>query len=203
VTRSARLGVGAITALAALGGLGACRERETGLDGHGSAVIVDSTISGNVAGISALYGGIYAGVPVSIYNSTIAFNGGTGLAAGYGVHLESTIIADNVDDFVLFAGSVSGTHNLIVRANVVPTDTLRDCPRLQPLADNGGPTRTHALIHASPAIDAGNNLMALADDQRGAGFPRVFGAEADIGAFEWQGTDDAIFSSGFESGCDR
>ena len=29
-------------------------------------------------------------------------------------------------------------------------------PRLAPLADNGGPTLTHRLLFASPAVDAGN-----------------------------------------------
>ncbi|WP_422198417.1 choice-of-anchor Q domain-containing protein [Dokdonella sp.] len=33
-------------------------------------------------------------------------------------------------------------------------------------------------------------------DQRGAGFPRVLGSTADIGAFE--GTSDVIFADGFE-----
>jgi hypothetical protein len=55
---------------------------------------------------------------------------------------------------------------------------------LQPLADNGGPTHTHALSAGSPAIDAGDNPFGLINDQRGAGFPRTTGAAADIGAFE-------------------
>ena len=57
----------------------------------------------------------------------------------------------------------------------MPTDTLHADPLLLALADNGGPTRTHALARGSPAIDAGNNLLALANDQRGAGFPRAVG----------------------------
>ena len=36
----------------------------------------------------------------------------------------------------------------------------------------------------SPAVDAGSNLAGLSFDQRGDGFPRVVGAQADIGAFE-------------------
>jgi hypothetical protein len=72
-----------------------------------------------------------------------------------------------------------------VNANItLPIDTLGSAPQLLPLAANGGPTRTHALTPGSPAIDAGNNLASLTSDQRGAGFPRVVGAAADIGAFE-------------------
>jgi hypothetical protein len=34
------------------------------------------------------------------------------------------------------------------------------------MADNGGPTLTHALLAGSPAIDAGDNAVCLATDQR-------------------------------------
>ena len=36
----------------------------------------------------------------------------------------------------------------------------------------------------SPAINAGSNPLALTTDQRGAGFPRVVGGAADMGAYE-------------------
>jgi hypothetical protein len=54
---------------------------------------------------------------------------------------------------------------------------------LLPLADNGGPTQTHALQANSPAINAGSNPDGLTTDQRGFG-PRAVGGVADIGAFE-------------------
>ena len=61
-------------------------------------------------------------------------------------------------------------------------------PRLGPLADNGGPTQTLALLPDSPAINAGNPNFAPppATDQRGPGFQRVRGGRIDIGAFEVQ-----------------
>ena len=66
-------------------------------------------------------------------------------------------------------------------------DRYARCGRsgLQPLAYNGGPTRTHALRLDSIAIDAGNNAADLPSDQRGPGFARVVGTAADIGAFEF------------------
>ena len=68
-----------------------------------------------------------------------------------------------------------------------------------PLADNGGPTLTHALLTGSPAIDAGSNPANLATDQRGGTLrSRVSGAAADIGAFETQPPADAIFADGFD-----
>ena len=59
------------------------------------------------------------------------------------------------------------------------------------LADNGGPTLTHALLAGSPAIDAGSDTLAidangvpLTTDQRGTEFERSKFGRADIGAFE-------------------
>ena len=69
--------------------------------------------------------------------------------------------------------TLSGTGNL-VGVN----------PMLGPLANNGGPTRTQALLGGSPAINAGSNPLSLTTDQRGVGFPRVIGGIADMGAYE-------------------
>lgn len=175
-----------------------------------TALMINSTVSENLATYHGPFGGVYTAIPLTIYNSTIAFNSGSGcsglLAYRASVTLQSSIIADNARTDLLLQGgaTVSGTNNLINNAAVVPPDTIRDCPLLGPLSDNGGVTLTHALRSTSPAIDMGNNNMALVDDQRGIGFPRIFGAGADIGAVEWQGGEDAwIFNSGFESICDR
>lgn len=175
-----------------------------------TALIINSTISGNVATNGGLFGGAYTAIPLSLYNSTIAFNSGRGCSGLYAfnapVTLQSSILADNVSLDLLLHGTatVSGAHNLINNAAVVPPDTIRDCPLLGPLADNGGATLTHMLRSSSPAIDTGSNSMVVADDQRGSGFPRMFGAGVDIGAVEWQGgADERIFHSGFESICDH
>jgi hypothetical protein len=73
-----------------------------------------------------------------------------------------------------------------------------DDPLLGPLAENGGPTKTHALLPGSPAIDAGDPaaLAGMDDvpkfDQRGAPFNRVSDGDLaediaiDVGAFEVQ-----------------
>jgi hypothetical protein len=66
---------------------------------------------------------------------------------------------------------------------------------LAPLANNGGPTQTMALLPGSPAIDAGDSTLIPIDpttgnpyafDQRGSGFSRVVGGNVDIGAYEVQ-----------------
>jgi hypothetical protein len=67
-------------------------------------------------------------------------------------------------------------------------------PLLGPLADNGGPTLTHALLPGSPAINAGDPTAVAGvngvplHDQRGAPYTRVFGGRIDMGAFEAQPT---------------
>jgi hypothetical protein len=81
--------------------------------------------------------------------------------------------------------------------------TLSACPKLDALADNGGPTLTHALNAGSPAIDVGSASMSLTSDQRLA--PRVSGAQADIGSVERQSGDhrERILAAGFDKLCDQ
>ncbi|MEJ7684499.1 MAG: choice-of-anchor Q domain-containing protein [Segetibacter sp.] len=63
---------------------------------------------------------------------------------------------------------------------------MNRAPLLGPLQNNGGTTRTHALLAGSPALDAGSNTLAanLITDQRGASFRRISNGTVDIGAFE-------------------
>jgi hypothetical protein len=189
-----------------------------------TATIVNSTISENVA--SNRVSGIYTTIPLTLSNSTIAFNQegdlgegnlvllGALYSHGAALTLQSSIVAANISDstgapldVAGFAGAtLSGANNLITfTSGVAPLpDTVTDCPRLGPLADNGGPTRTHALSRDSAAIGAGNDTAGLDNDQRGSGFPRTFGFDPDIGAYEWQGTpDDRILVSGFQFACDN
>ncbi len=175
---------------------------------HASAFVKNSTISGNMANHYAA--AAYFRGPVTLANSTIAFNqSASGPALELASHtdpmvFESTILANN-GNYALgdqgFALAITGADNLVVGVTgsiLLPPDTISFDPMLLPLADNGGPTRTHALGNGSPAIDAGNNVAGLAVDQRGSGFARVFGAAVDIGAFERQSADDTIFANGFD-----
>ncbi len=75
-----------------------------------------------------------------------------------------------------------------------PTDQSGVIPKLGPLQFNGGPTKTHALLPSSPAIDRGHRRAGETTDQRGLPRPSDFGAipnvkggdGSDIGAFERQ-----------------
>jgi hypothetical protein len=175
----------------------------------------NTTISGNTAARGA---GLSSARPLTLSNSTVTANaaseGGAGVffaqdsTANPTFTLQSSIVAANVaggsatwpaDLAASGPLTVAGADNLIIEAGTLPlpADTLDADPQLAPLAANGGPTRTHALLPASPARDAGNNAAALGFDQRGSGHPRVVGASADIGAFEWR--SDGIFRDGFDA----
>ena len=184
-------------------------------------MISNSTISGNVARERG--GASYVeGVNLGVYNSTIAFNSagrfGTGRFGGlyvYGfseVILQSSIFANNSDTstsahdlYINYSrsGAVSSgsSGNLALSTNVATSGIIVSSsdPHIAPLANHGGPTRTHALLAGSPAIDLGNDGSSLTADQRGIGFSRVVGAKADIGAYERQTDDDEIFYAGQES----
>ncbi len=193
------------------------------LQAAGSAMqllVVDSTLSGNVA--NQTVGGIIVGgnVAAKVSNSTVAANTATFLNAlpprvsGIAVftdkvdgpsgvmataptlQLVSAIVAGGqsyadvvaADNLTLpFAVSTSNSLVQVPDASVtlVGAGNLTGVdPKLLPLAFNGGPTRTHALSAASPAINTGSNLLGLATDQRGAGFPRTLITFTDMGAYE-------------------
>ncbi len=76
-------------------------------------------------------------------------------------------------------------------------------PALLPLADNGGPTQTHALGPGSPAIDAGNPVGCVDPDGAPLDVDQRHGIRqdrCDIGAFELDAELGLIFTDGFESG---
>lgn len=166
-----------------------------------TASIMQSTISSNTGRLG--FGAMSAEPAVSILNSTIAFNISGSLAnIGVGLNdaatIESSIIVGN-GPADIYGAAISGSHNLIntsVAGTILPMDTKSEDPKLQPLAFNGGPTRTHALGSGSPAIGAGTNTSGYANDQRGPTFKRVVGGAADIGAYERDA--DHIFGSTLE-----
>src|SRR5207253_3296855 len=153
----------------------------------GTGTITDCTISGNIGtGDGA---GIYSTGTVSLLSVTVslnfAFTGVGGVYAdGGSVTYEDSAFATNIGPNFGGAGALTshghnisddGTGNLVLTAGDLPNTN----PRLGPLADNGGPTGTQALLVGSPAINAGDG-SAPPQDQRGVS--RV--GAADIGAYE-------------------
>jgi beta-glucanase (GH16 family) len=171
-----------------------------GLRSLGDASIVNSTFSGNVS--TAWHGGgiFHTDGSLAVTNSTFAENvapAGTAsgiLVATFGAPADATltnnVLEGNGDAFACAiegggaATITSGGGNVISDGSCNPeaTDQSSTDALLEPLADNGGPTLTHALGVGSPAIDAAAPAACPATDQRGVARPQ--GAGCDAGAFE-------------------
>jgi CSLREA domain-containing protein len=140
-----------------------------GVHSTGSLATINATFSGNRAATGgALYVLAPDGGSASVDNTVLATGtggacGGPGLAAVAG---DFNVVGD---DSCLFKGQ-DNQHGVD--------------PRLAGLDDYGGPTNTHALLPASPAIDAGSGCGET--DQRGVLRPQPRGGLCDPGAFEYR-----------------
>ena len=176
-----------------------------GIASSGGLSATNSTFSGNSAEAGSSRfgsgfgsgGGIQSSGVLSVIFSTLsgnsAFTGG-GIAVADGpqtkVDCMNSIFQNTGGGNVsVAAGSVihSLGHNVFSDApsfTVDTTDLVNTDPLLGPLADNGGPTFTQALLAGSPAINAAVAVAGITTDERGA--PRPRGSGSDIGAFEVQ-----------------
>lgn len=180
--------------------------------------LVNSTFSGNQAERAG--GGIHVGFgAVTLQNVTVTgnsangeedgnYDGGGLMRGGVGtVTLQNSLLAGNLridwtGPFVEAsdcAGSLQATAPNLVGSTDLPCiitglAPLTGSAQLHPLANNGGPTPTHALRPNSPAIDAGSAAgctneggAPLLRDQRGTPRP-LLGRDSlrcDLGAFEY------------------
>jgi CSLREA domain-containing protein len=153
----------------------------------------------------------YGACVLHLVNTTVAFNRASGGGGGIALigeeyvslSLSNTLVALNtapaspdltgpgeqVYEYISASSSLvgDGTGTGLTNddgnqvGNVAPYTAPID-PKLGGLLDNGGPTRTHALLAGSPAIDAASSTECPATDQRGVGRPQ--GAGCDIGSYE-------------------
>jgi hypothetical protein len=138
---------------------------------------------------------------VTVLNSTIVNNSATNSPGGilnYGtISFKNTLVAGNTPNNCWTGGInelwSSEDYNLDSGSTchfILPHDLQDSPPRIGPLADNGGYSRTHALLMGngisipnSPAINAGTESGCPFEDQRG--LERPFGMTCDIGAYEY------------------
>ncbi len=183
----------------------------SGISNYGTFVLTGSTVNGNNAtgDAGAIFNApLFAASSLSLTNSTVSGNDGGIVNLATTSSATLTMTSSTVTDAVFteeLGGTVtafsknsivsgcSGTltsqgYNLIqdttgcTVAGVLTGNITNVDPTLDPLAYNGGPTQTRALLTGSPAIDAGSpDCPPPATDQRG--IPR-FGP-CDIGAFEF------------------
>ncbi len=167
-----------------------------GIGGSNPTITVsNSTVSGNTADGVHSGGGIGGLRPtITMTNSTVSDNTAEGAFSSGGIGGSFPVITlgnamvvgnSNGDAFLnseIVAIFTDEGGNLVA----VP-EGLSISDIISPLADNGGPTLTHALVAGSPAIDGGldaNIPAGVTTDQRGSGFPRNNNARVDIGAYE-------------------
>ena len=162
---------------------------DTGGAIHSNSDTVEVTNSTFVANSAVNHGAIDARQgTIVVNNSTFSGNTASGLGDTLGdqpeqggdLQVQNSILSgpsfDNCD------GSVTDLGNNVSWPIENDCPGTPDDPRLDALADNGGPTKTMALLTGSPAIDAGNTETCATTDQRGVTRPQ--GEACDIGAFE-------------------
>jgi len=140
----------------------------------GQLTVINSTFSGNIAPAGTASGILVAtfGAPanMTLTNSVIEGNGGTFACVIEGGGA-ATITSDGWN--VISDGSCNPNGT---------TDQSNTDALLGPLADNGGPTLTHALGAGSPAVDSAGADDCPVTDQRGVIRPQ--GAACDVGSIE-------------------
>lgn len=173
---------------------------------NGSLHVAFSTIAGNsvAGGVGGTLSGYGSGSAFGGAVFSLAYNGAAATGSTTAsLTLENSILANStggvdlaVDQPATVVGGLSNAAvattsaigtNLVMStvaggAASLPTFNTSN-PGLGPLANNGGPTATMALLPASPAIDAAFAGAPPATDQRG--LARPVGAAADVGAFEF------------------
>ena len=154
--------------------------------------VTNCTLSGNSAGSG---GGMYnIGTSPTVTNCTFSGNNASSGGGMYNVTgseptMTNCIFWDASGGEILNSDSSSPDISFCIVANEdvgtvgASADIISADPLLGPLAWNGGPTRTHALLPGSPAIDAASPDVAPDFDQRGMARPQ--GASFDIGAYEF------------------
>jgi len=153
----------------------------------GNLAVVNSTISGNSTTLSGLASGaaIMSSGDLSISYSTIASNVGISSGAVWSatdtMSIFNSIIANNLPQ------NCSYPATSLIHGDNLDNDgscdgfTINDDPLLDPLANNGGPTLTHAFHPSSPAKNAASGFFPPMDQRNE---PRPHGSAADLGSLE-------------------
>ncbi len=170
---------------------------------NGSLTVTNSTFYNNAGGAIVNSNGVLT-VTTSTFTDNRAVQGsGISHVGNQTATLTGNLIAGNIPtysasyNYDLDGNFISGGYNLVgngdnsygltngVNNDRVGTSSSPINPLLAPLANNGGPTLTVALLPGSPALDripASASFCGGTTDQRGVSRPQ--GGNCDIGALE-------------------
>ncbi|MGQ0619212.1 MAG: choice-of-anchor Q domain-containing protein [Panacagrimonas sp.] len=168
-----------------------------GVGGDNRLSLANTTVARNAAGRRG--GGLYVDdTLLTLTNSLISGNTATFYASELYVDDSSVIDLQNnlfghrgLNSYQAFNNFVPGGSTLTATSDGSQPTRLENILDTR-LANNGGPTLTHALVTTSPALDAGSSDCP-STDQRGDGFARPLDgdnsstAECDIGSIEGAG----------------
>ena len=187
-------------------------DNDGGANGNTSLTINNSTLEGNSASLrgGAIFNSSSGGnASLIVGNCTLAGNSAVTSGGGIFNNKSAGSAMIQLSSTILKAGS--GGVNLSNNKGIITSqgynlsndssggfltavgDQINIDPKLGPLQNNGGPTKTMALLAGSPAIDKGKSFGATTD-QRGLARPydnpaianATGGDGSDIGAFEAQ-----------------
>jgi len=168
----------------------------------GATTVTNSTVTSGGGYFPVI---LHSGEALTLLSSTVVQDSGSlafaTIDGSYGsdVRVANSLIVgtEGLSDFTCSGNIISLGGNIESPSNdcgfTEPTDLVSvstDDLKLGPLADNGGPTVTRALLPGSVAIDwiseadcVDADRQPLTTDQRGVARPQ--GGACDVGAFEW------------------
>ncbi|MGR8935505.1 MAG: choice-of-anchor Q domain-containing protein [Gammaproteobacteria bacterium] len=170
---------------------GCCASRGGGIQNVAGAniTIINSIVADNRA---TLGGGLSNEGDSTLWHATFSNNsayqgGGIYLSNLSTLTLNNSLVANSTEgkDCINNAGSILYKGVSLIEdgsCGVAAGGGLAADPKLRPLLDNGGRTKSYALKANSPAKNSGGTATCQTLDQRGASRPQ--GAICDIGAFE-------------------
>ncbi len=163
---------------------------------YGAAIYVDnlfieitvtnSTFKDNIGTAAGIhYGGIQEGEMTLTINNSILANGAEG-SSNCSMNLWTPIQGSHnlADDFTCNGIPWNIDIDESWYPYLPPEEQYPHTSYLGELGDNGGSTQTVSLLEGSPAIDAADDTLCPATDQRGVIRPQS--AACDIGAYEFQ-----------------